>query len=156
MKKNYPSHMPYPSRQTGFTLIEVMIVVAIIGILSSIAYPSYTEYVRKGHRAKAMAGLLQVAQWMERAATATGTYPLDANFSTELKNKLKKVEGDRYEITVASADGATFTLTATPKGAQSGDKCNKFTLKNTGAKGLIDKDEKEVTSGDLVAECWRK
>ena len=156
MKKKRLSHMQYPSRQTGFTLIEVMIVVAIVGILSSIAYPSYTEYVRKGHRANAIAGLLQVAQWMERAATATGTYPLDANFSTELKDKLKKVEGDRYEITVASADGATFTLTATPKGAQSGDKCNKFTLKNTGTKGLIDKDEKEVTSGDLVAECWRK
>jgi len=59
----------------GFTLIELMIVVAVVGILSAIAYPSYTEYVRRGHRADARAGLLQVQQWLERAATATGTYP---------------------------------------------------------------------------------
>ena len=59
-------------RQQGFTLIEVMIVVAIIGILSAIAYPSYAEYIRRGHRAHARAGLLQAQQWLERASTATG------------------------------------------------------------------------------------
>ena len=141
MKKNYPSHMPYPSRQTGFTLIEVMIVVAIIGILSSITYPSYTEYVRKGHRASAKAGLLQAAQWMERAATATGTYP------TSLPGDLEKVEGDRYTIE-AESDGATFKLTAEPNdGPQKEDKCGDFTLTNTGAKGV---------SKSTVADCWGK
>ena len=48
-----------PSKHQGFTLIELMIVVAVVAILSSIAYPSYTEYVRRGHRAEARAGLLQ-------------------------------------------------------------------------------------------------
>ena len=64
-----PLHARHSS---GFTLIEVMIVVAIVAILSAIALPSYTEYIRRSHRADARAGLLQAQQWLERAATATG------------------------------------------------------------------------------------
>lgn len=133
-------------RQRGFTLIEIMIVVAIVGILSAIAYPSYAEYIRRGHRAEARAGLLQAQQWLERAATATGTYPLTVAFP----ETMKKVPNNRYDIGVVS-DGATFTLTATPKGAQTGDKCGNYTVTNTGLRGA-----KGVTTGDIVTECWGK
>jgi len=130
----------------GFTLIELMIVVAVVAILSSIAYPSYTEYVRRGHRAEARAGILQAAQWLERAATATGTYPPTAAFPANLK----AVPNNRYDISVVS-DGATFTLTATPKAGQTGDKCGNYTLTNTGLRGA-----NGVTTGAIVTECWGK
>ncbi len=64
-------HPPPP----GFTLIELMIVVAVIVILGTVAVPSYNEYIRGVHRADARAGLLQAQQWLERAATATGSTP---------------------------------------------------------------------------------
>lgn len=138
--------MPQFKKQQGFTLIEIMIVVAIIAILSAIALPSYNEYVRRGHRAEARAGLLQGAQWMERAATATGTYPLTAAFPASLQS----VPGGRYGISAVS-DGATFTLTAAPQGAQSGDKCGSYTLTNTGLRGA-----NGVTAGTIVTDCWGK
>ncbi len=134
--------------QLGFTLIELMIVVAIVGILSAVAYPSYTEYVRRGHRADARAGLLQAQQWLERAATATGAYPTELPATLTWANDSTK----RYTISIGGpATTSTFTLTATPKGAQVGDKCGNFTVTHTGLRGA-----KGVTTGDIVTECWSK
>jgi len=119
-------------------------VVAIIGILASLAYPSYMDYVRRAHRADARAGLLAAQQWMERAATATGTYPAALPAALTLENDTSK----RYTISlVTSDDKATYTLTATPNtAAQSADPCGPFTLTNTGEQG----------STGPVAECWGK
>ncbi|WP_298208134.1 type IV pilin protein [Acidovorax sp.] len=135
----------------GFTLIEVMIVVAIVAILTAIALPNYSEYVRRGHRAEARAALLQASQWMERAATATGTYPLTAAFPATLTT----IQSGRYTIAATSpsagtASGTTYTLTATPAGAQVGDRCGNYTLTHTGVRG--------AASGalPLMTECWNK
>ena len=136
----------------GFTLIEVMIVVAIVAILTAIALPSYQEYIRRGHRAEARAALLQGAQWMERAATATGTYPLTASFPPTLTT----VPSGRYAISAASppasaASGTAFTLTAAPQSGQTGDKCGSYTLTHTGTRGAA-----PLTGGATVATCWNK
>jgi type IV pilus assembly protein PilE len=136
--------------QRGFTLIEVMIVVAIVGILSAIAYPSYAEYVARGHRADARAGLLQAQQWLERAATATGVYP------TALPGNLTWAADGTKRYTIGFAAGNTnsaFTLVATRKagGSQARDKCGDFTLTNTGVRGALD-----YSSGTTAEVCWNK
>ncbi|MDB5939374.1 MAG: prepilin-type cleavage/methylation protein [Polaromonas sp.] len=137
-------------RQQGFTLIELMIVVAVIGILTAIAAPSYIEYIQRGHRADARAGLLQAQQWLERAATANGVYPTTLPATLTWAGDASK----RYTIGFAAGNtNAAFTLVATRNspGAQATDRCGDFTLTNTGTR-----DANNLASGTTAVDCWSK
>ena len=135
------------SNRKGFTLVELLVVISIIGILSAIAYPSYAEHVRRGYRSEARSAMLQAAQWLERAATATGSYPTAA-----LPGGMATVPSGRYGI-VLSSNGTSYTLTATPSGAQASDTCGTYTLTNTGLRGA---NGKTADQAGYEPNCWGK
>ena len=112
----------------GFTLIELMIVVAIVAILAAIAYPSYQEQVRKNRRAQAKADLMEVSQALERKFTTDRTY-VGYNFPASMGSS------DFYTLGFSGSAGvATYTLQAAPKGAQASDRCGTLTFNNVGKK----------------------
>ncbi|SDR77301.1 type IV pilus assembly protein PilE [Halopseudomonas xinjiangensis] len=134
----------YANRQRGFTLIEVMIVVVIVGILAAIALPSYREYVLRGNRAQGQALLMEAAARQERFYAQNSAYVTDnAN-----KGSLNVNEGayDLYVLSVGSAanDGG-YTLTATQQFGDTG--CGNLTLDARG--------NKENTGSKAWADCWK-
>ena len=112
-----------------FTGLPLTVAAPVLGVLLKVALPSYEQYVLRGHRGQARATLMQVGQWLERAATAQGTYPAAAQIPADLL----KVEGSRYTVTVLTT-ATTFVLTATPSGRQAADACGTFWLDHTGAR----------------------
>lgn len=124
--------MNHQKRSAGFTLIELMIVVAIIGIIAAVAYPSYRNNVMATHRANAQADMMSLAQWMERKYLQQN---YDYQGVTLPQTRSPETGTKMYDIALKDLTKNTFTLEATPFGAQTNDKCGTLTLKHTGEKG---------------------
>jgi type IV pilus assembly protein PilE len=122
------------NRSAGFTLIELMIVVAIVGILAAIAYPSYTEYVKRTHRAEIASLLMEQTQALERFFSRNGQYSDVPASGGNPARPLTLSQGNAYYKISAERADQTFTLTATPIAASmmNGDKCGNFIITNTG------------------------
>jgi len=133
--------------QLGFTLIELMIVVAVVAILAAIAYPSYQTQVRKGRMGQAQADMLEVAQFMERCFASNNTYATCAlPFAAS-----PRTGTSYYAITLANPAPArtSFTLTATPQstGGQNNQMCGTLTLNQASVKTFSG-------TGATVGQCW--
>jgi type IV pilus assembly protein PilE len=130
---------------SGFTLIELMIVIAVIAIIATIGYPAYTDQVRKARRTEAKAFLMAAAARQEREFTNNGAYT--GNMTTlGYANNPQLTEDGWYSVAAVSNPVTTFTLTATPQNAQASDPCGNFTLNQAGVRG--------VTGTLTVADCW--
>jgi len=128
----------------GFTLIEVMVTLAIISILAAIALPSYTEYVKKGRRSDAKAGLLNVQMAQEKYRANHISYGTLAQIGVPATSP----DGN-YTLAVADQSASRYTATATPTGVQTGDKCGNFQINQDGTKSVV-----SASSGYDAAKCW--
>lgn len=136
----------------GFTLIELMIVVAIIAILAAIAYPSYTNYITKTHRVAAAGCLSEYANYMQRYYTTNLTY-LDSSGNAitlpVLDCATTQQTGNNYDYQFQGTPTATtFTVEAQPKGTQASrdTKCGTLAVDQTG--------KRTVSTSASVGECW--
>ena len=127
-------------RPHGFTLIELMIVVVIIGILAAIAYPSYKNHILKGHRAAAQAFLMDASQRQQQYFLDNRTYATDLGmlFGTATPAEAVPSEVSPYYgiPTVATTAGPppTFLITATPQGSQATNNEQPLSINQAGAK----------------------
>ncbi|HSI22779.1 MAG TPA: type IV pilin protein [Methylophilaceae bacterium] len=127
-------------KSQGFTLIELMIVVVVIGILSMIALPSYQDYVRKSRRADVMTKMLDTQLYEEKWRANNSQYAITAT-------SIGSPTSDYYTITIGSVGASTYTINATATGNQAKDKqngtsCTTLTINQSNTK--------------TPADCWRK
>lgn len=136
----------------GFTLIELMIVVAIVGILAAIGYPNYQQSVQKSRRADCEGALVGFANAMERHFTTRSSYKGAGPAGNDtgapaIYASQCPIDGGTpsYNLTIQAATATTYTLQAAPINAQASDSCGTLTLTQANVKG----------SAGTVATCWQ-
>lgn len=143
----------------GFTLLELMIVVGVIGILFMLAYPSYVEQVAKGHRTDLKTQMVAAQQWLERHYSANYFYGTDssddvANTAFDAQPFVRSPQQGRVQYTLSvkvENRGQTYTLTAerAPDGSMASDACGNLSVTNTGVRAVSN-----ATRSDALSSCW--
>jgi type IV pilus assembly protein PilE len=150
---------PSAARPTrGLTLIELLIALAVAGILAAVAFPSYQGYMRSAYRAEARTALMEAAQWMERHFSMTQSYAVssqggainDAALTAANLAVTPRSGTPRYNLSFAAGPTAsTYTLQAVPTGAQASDTvCGTLTLTNLQVRG--------ISGTGQVSDCWSR
>ncbi len=146
MNDVFAARIPGPAGR-GFTLIELVVTVAIIGILVAIAYPAYQEQIRKSRRPEGQGALVELANVQQQYFSDNFTFtPTLTNLGYTSATTL----GGHYTLSVPVANASVFTVRAAPTGAQALDThCAQMDLTNTGVKTAKD------SGGTAQADCWR-
>lgn len=140
-------------KQVGLTLIELMVVVAVLAILSAIAYPLYTDQVQKSRRTEARVVLNELALAQNRYFTVNGSYATQVQLGTVYNDALDKMTDrngdgtpDYYTINLVRPTATTFDITATATGPQEADDdCATLSIDELGAR---------TATGDAPGKCW--
>ena len=143
---------PRSRRAAGFTLIELMIVVAIVAILVAVALPSYESYVIRTRRAAAAGCVTDLSAFMERVYAANLRYDQNNGAATTLPTTQCRTDLNAtyvFSLPTASLAQRTFVVTATPQGKQSSDdaECGALSLNQAGAKS--------ISGSGTANKCWR-
>lgn len=140
--------MTMRQHQVGFTLIGLMITVAIIGILATIAYPSYVQQVRESRRTEAVSLLMRAANEQAQYYAIHRTYAA----SMAALNLPAVTANQWYDVAVGAASNSAFTITATARGDQTNDSCDTFTIDQTGARWA---NSATVSPSSQISQaCW--